>query len=96
VLVHGGWADGSSWDKVVPLLLAKGYDVVAVHNPLSSLADDVATVKRVITPSRATSCWSATRMAGSSSRKRHRRQGQGLVYVAAFGLDVNEIHNRPR
>jgi hypothetical protein len=43
VLVHGGWADGSSQDKVIPLLQSKGCNVVAVHDPLSSLADDVAT-----------------------------------------------------
>jgi hypothetical protein len=40
VLVHGAWADGSSWDKVAPLLEAKGCHVVAVHEPLTSLADD--------------------------------------------------------
>ena len=38
VLVHGAFADGSSWDKVTPLLQANGYTVVAVHAPLSSLA----------------------------------------------------------
>jgi len=48
VLVHGAFADGSCWSKVIPLLLAKGYDVVAVQNPLTSLADDVAAVKRTI------------------------------------------------
>jgi pimeloyl-ACP methyl ester carboxylesterase len=48
VLVHGAWADGSSWDKVIPLLLAKGLKVVAVQNPLTSLADDVAATKRVL------------------------------------------------
>ena len=48
VLVHGAWADGSSWDKVVPLLEAKGFHVVAVHQPLTSLADDVAATNRVI------------------------------------------------
>ena len=48
VLVHGVWADGSSWDKVIPLLLAKGLKVVAVQNPLTSLADDVAATKRVL------------------------------------------------
>jgi pimeloyl-ACP methyl ester carboxylesterase len=48
VLVHGAWADGSSWDKVIPLLLAKGFKVVAVQNPLTSLADDVAATKRVL------------------------------------------------
>jgi pimeloyl-ACP methyl ester carboxylesterase len=48
VLVHGAFADGSSWDKVIPLLQAKGLKVVAVQNPLTSLADDVAATKRVI------------------------------------------------
>jgi pimeloyl-ACP methyl ester carboxylesterase len=48
VLVHGAFADGSSWDKVIPLLLAKGVKVVAVQNPLTSLADDVAATKRVV------------------------------------------------
>ncbi len=48
VLVHGAWADGSSWSKVIPLLEAKGLHVVAVQNPLTSLADDVAATKRAI------------------------------------------------
>jgi pimeloyl-ACP methyl ester carboxylesterase len=48
VIVHGAWADGSSWSKVIPLLQAAGLHVVAVQNPLSSLADDVAATKRAI------------------------------------------------
>jgi pimeloyl-ACP methyl ester carboxylesterase len=48
VLVHGAFADGSSWAKVIPLLQAKGLNVVAVQNPLSSLAADVDATKRVI------------------------------------------------
>ena len=48
VLVHGAFADGSSWAKVIALLVAKGYHVVAVQNPLSSLGDDVAATKRAI------------------------------------------------
>ena len=48
VLVHGAWADGSSWAKVIPLLQAKGYTVTAVQNPLTSLSDDVAATKRVL------------------------------------------------
>lgn len=48
VLVHGAWADGSCWSKVIPLLEAKGFHVVAVQNPLSSLADDVASTERAI------------------------------------------------
>jgi pimeloyl-ACP methyl ester carboxylesterase len=48
VLVHGAWADGSSWSKVIPLLEARGFRVVAVQLPLTSLADDAATVRRAI------------------------------------------------
>src|SRR5882762_11341369 len=48
VLVHGAFADGSSWTKVIPLLEAKGLHVTAVQNPLSSLADDVAATRRAI------------------------------------------------
>jgi pimeloyl-ACP methyl ester carboxylesterase len=48
VLVHGGWADGSSWSKVIPILENAGHKVIAVQLPLHSLADDVATVKRAI------------------------------------------------
>ncbi|TGD82547.1 alpha/beta fold hydrolase [Hymenobacter wooponensis] len=48
VLVHGTWADGSSWAKVIPLLQAKGYHVTAVQNPLTSLTDDVAATKRAL------------------------------------------------
>ena len=48
VLVHGAFADGSSWNKVIPLLQARGLHVVAVQNPLTSLAEDVAFTQRVI------------------------------------------------
>jgi pimeloyl-ACP methyl ester carboxylesterase len=48
VLVHGAFADGSCWSKVIPLLHAKGYNVIAVQNPLTSLANDVAAARRAI------------------------------------------------
>jgi pimeloyl-ACP methyl ester carboxylesterase len=48
LLVHGAWADGSSWSKVIPLLEAKGLHVVAVQIPLTSFADDVAATQRAI------------------------------------------------
>ncbi len=48
ILVHGTWADGSSWSKIIPLLTAKGLNVTAVQLPLTSLADDAATVKRAV------------------------------------------------
>lgn len=48
VLVHGAFADGSSWARVIPILQAKGYNVIAVQNPLTSFDDDVAATKRAI------------------------------------------------
>src|SRR5579862_3469258 len=48
VLVHGAFADGSSWNKVIPLLEDEGFTVTAVQNPLKSLPEDVATTKRVL------------------------------------------------
>lgn len=46
VLVHGAWADASSWREVIPRLQARGLPVAAAQNPLWSLTDDVATVQR--------------------------------------------------
>lgn len=48
ILVHGAYADGSSYGKVIPLLRARGLRVVAVQNPLTSLADDVAATRRAL------------------------------------------------
>jgi pimeloyl-ACP methyl ester carboxylesterase len=48
VLVHGAWADGSSWDKIIPLLEKKGFHVTAVHLPFTTLAEDAAAVKRAL------------------------------------------------
>jgi pimeloyl-ACP methyl ester carboxylesterase len=48
LLVHGAWADGSSWSKVIPLLEAKGLHVVAVQIPLTSFSDDVSATQRAI------------------------------------------------
>ena len=48
VLVHGAFADGSSWSKVTPILEKAGLDVIAVQNPLESLAGDVAYTERAI------------------------------------------------
>jgi pimeloyl-ACP methyl ester carboxylesterase len=48
VLVHGAFADGTSWGKVIPILEARGFHVVAVQNPLTSLADDASATRRII------------------------------------------------
>jgi pimeloyl-ACP methyl ester carboxylesterase len=94
VLVHGAFADGSSWDTVIPLLQAKGLHVVAVQNPLTSLADDVAAAKRVIDAQKGPvvlvgHSWAGTVIteAGASAKV------AALVYVAAFAPDVGESSN---
>jgi pimeloyl-ACP methyl ester carboxylesterase len=48
VLVHGAWADGSSWSEVIARLQAAGLHVTAVQNPLTSLADSVAATRRAL------------------------------------------------
>ena len=48
MLVHGAFADGTGWQRVIPTLQRDGYEVIAVQNPLASLAGDVETTKRVI------------------------------------------------
>src|SRR5262245_18590331 len=48
VLVHGAFADGSGWNKVIPILERDGYFVIAVQNPLNSTPDDIANTRRVI------------------------------------------------
>ena len=91
VLVHGAFADGSSWDKVIPILHDKGYKVVAVQNPLSSLADDVAATKRVVDAQTGKvvlvgHSWGGTVIteAGTSDKIK------ALVYVAAFAPSEGE------
>jgi len=91
VLVHGAFADGSSWDKVIPLLQAKGLKVVAVQNPLTSLADDVAAVKRVIDAQTGPvilvgHSWGGTVITEAGSHDKV----AALVFVAAFAPDVGE------
>src|SRR5215475_14973307 len=48
VFVHGLWADGSCWSKIINPLVEKGYKVLSVQNPTTSLADDVEATKRVL------------------------------------------------
>jgi len=48
VLVHGGFVDGSGWEKVYQILKKDGYEVAIVQHPTTSLAEDVAATKRVI------------------------------------------------
>jgi pimeloyl-ACP methyl ester carboxylesterase len=92
VLVHGAWADGSSWSAVIAALQADGYNVTAPQFPETSLADDVARLRHVL-----------ARQSGPVIVAGHSYGGQimtalgtdapnvvGLVYIAAFGIDDGE------
>ena len=91
VLVHGAWADGSSWSKVVPLLQAEGLNVVCTQNPLSSIADDVAVANRMINAQDGPVLLVGHSYGGVIiTEAGNNPKVQGLVYVAAFAPDEGE------
>ena len=92
VLVHGAWADGSSWSGVIRILQGAGYNVTAPQFPLTALGDNVARLRQVLTAQPG-----PTLLAG------HSYGGQimtalgsdapnvvGLVYISGFALDEGE------
>ncbi len=92
VLVHGAWADGSSWSAVIERLQADGFRVIAPQFPMTALADDVARLRQVLEFQN-----------GPTIVVGHSYGGQimtalgddapnvvGLVYIAAFGIDEGE------
>jgi pimeloyl-ACP methyl ester carboxylesterase len=91
VLVHGAWANGSSWSKVIPILQAKGLHVVAVHNPLTSIAEDVASTLRIINAQDGSVMLVGHSYGGAviTEAGTHPKVA-GLVYVAAFAPDEGE------
>jgi pimeloyl-ACP methyl ester carboxylesterase len=91
VLVHGAWADGSSWSKLIPLLQAKGLHVVAVQNPLSSIADDVASTHRLINAQDGPVLLVGHSYGGAViTEAGNNPKVAGLVYVAAFAPEEGE------
>lgn len=92
VLVHGAFADGSGWIKVIPMLEEKGFKVIAVQNPLTSLADDVAATKRVLDSQKGPIVLVGHSYGGVviSVAATSSKQVQALVYIAAFAPDVGE------
>jgi len=91
VLVHGAWADGSSWAKVIPLLEKAGLNAMAVQNPLTSLADDVGAVKRAIALQNGPTILVGHSYGGAViSEAGTDPKVVGLVYVAAFAPDAGE------
>lgn len=92
VLLHGAWADGSSWDKVIPILKNAGHHVIAVQLPLHSLADDVATVKRAIELAGGSVVLVGHSYGGMviTNAAYNNPNVKGLVYVAAFAPDQGQ------
>ncbi len=92
VLVHGLWADGSSWSKVIPILQNAGHKVIAVQLAARSLADDVATVKRAIDLVGGPTILVAHSFGGFviTNAGYNNKNVTGLVYVAAFAPDEGE------
>lgn len=91
VLVHGAFADGSSWAKVIPLLEKAGLNAVAVQNPLTSFDDDVAATRRAIALADgpvilAGHSWAGVVITEAGADLKV----AGLVYVAAHAPDVGE------
>jgi pimeloyl-ACP methyl ester carboxylesterase len=91
LLVHGAWADGSSWRKVIPLLQAASLRVVAVQLPLTSLADDAAAVKRAIALEEGPVLLAGHSYGGAViSEAGDDAKVVGLIYVAAFAPNVGQ------
>ena len=92
ILVHGGWADGSSWGKVITILKNAGHRVIAVQLPLHNSADDIATVKRAIELAGGPVLLVGHSYGGFviTNAAYNNPNVTGLVYVAAFAPDEGE------
>jgi pimeloyl-ACP methyl ester carboxylesterase len=91
VLVHGAFADGSSWSNLIPLLQAKGLDVTSVAIPLTSFADDVAATKRVIAAQNGPVILVGHSYGGVViTEAGNDPKVVGLVYAAAFAPDAGQ------
>jgi pimeloyl-ACP methyl ester carboxylesterase len=92
VLIHGAWADGSSWSSVVERLQASGYHVTAPQFPLTALADDVARLRQVLDLQDGPAILAGHSYGGQvmTALGADAPNVAGLVYIAAFGLDQGE------
>ena len=92
VLVHGAWADGSSWSAVIEKLQAQGHRVTAPTFPLTSLADDVKKLRHVLDLQDGPTVLAGHSYGGQviTALGTDAPKVAGLVYIAAFGLDEGE------
>ena len=92
LLVHGAWADGSCWSKVIPLLEEKGLRVTAAQIPLTSLEDDVAVTRRLLSNISEPTVLVGHSYGGAviTAAAVDTPNVKALVYITAFGLDEGE------
>jgi pimeloyl-ACP methyl ester carboxylesterase len=92
VLVHGAWADGSSWSGVIEQLQAHGFRVIAPQFPMTALGDDVARLRQVLEFQDGPTIVVGHSYGGQimTSLGTNAPNTVGLVYIAAFGLDEGE------
>jgi pimeloyl-ACP methyl ester carboxylesterase len=94
VLVHGAFADGSSWAKIIPILESRGFHVTAVQNPLTSLADDVNATRRSIAQQDGPVILVGHSWGGAViTEVGDDPKVVGLVYVAAYAPDIGKSAN---
>lgn len=90
VLVHGAWADGSGWAKVIAPLVAGGFSVTAAPLPLTSFADDVAALERALERTARPVVLVGHAYAGAVIAAVRSEKVKALVYVAALAPDEGE------
>jgi pimeloyl-ACP methyl ester carboxylesterase len=94
VLVHGAFADATSWSKVIPLLQTHGYHVVAVQNPLTSLSEDVAATRRAIASQDGPVLLVAHSWGGVViTQAGDDPKVAGLVYISAYAPEAGQSAN---
>ncbi|MGH8258571.1 MAG: alpha/beta fold hydrolase [Steroidobacteraceae bacterium] len=98
VLVHGAWADGSSWSKIIQPLMADGIRTVAAPLPLTSFQNDVAALERTLDRVREPVVLAGHAYAGAVIAATRSDKVRALVYVAALapdeGENVADVFNR--
>lgn len=90
VLVHGAWADGSSWNDVIGPLLSKGIEVHAAPIPLTSLSDDIAALARTLERTKGPVVLAAHAYAGAVIGSISNERVRSLVFIAALAPDEGE------
>ena len=90
VLVHGAWADGSSWNSVTRALQSRGVHVIAAPIPLTSLSDDVKALERALERTKGPVVLGAHAYAGAVIAATRHERVQGLVFIAALAPDEGE------